>query len=82
MVLLVGALVHVLSLHVTFHTQGFPEEFVTQAASNVATEHAPLFIHPEPVVIQFDKNPEQAVFVVIVLGALAHVLSTHAVPFQ
>lgn len=62
--------------------QGLPEEFLTQAASDVATEHAPLFTHPVPVVIQFGKNPEQAVFVVIVFGALAHVLSTHAVPFQ
>lgn len=82
MLLVVGALAHVLSLHVTFHTQGFPEEFMTQAFYIVATEHAPLLTHPVPVVIQFVKNPEQAVFVVIVFGALAHIFSTHAVPFQ
>jgi len=80
--LLVGALVQVLSLHVTFHTQGLPEEFLEHAASIVATVHAPLVTHPVPVVIQFDMNPEQAVFVVIVLGALEQILSTHAVPFQ
>jgi hypothetical protein len=28
------------------------------------------------------RNPEQAVFVVKVLGAFEHVLSTQAVPFQ
>jgi len=32
--------------------------------------------------MQVDKNPEQAEFVVKVLGALAQVLSTQAVPFQ
>ena len=77
-----GALAHVLSLHVTFQTQALPEEFVTQAFYVVATEHAPLVTHPVPVVIQVGKKPAQAVFVVIVFGALEHVLSTHAVPFQ
>jgi hypothetical protein len=32
--------------------------------------------------MQVERNPEQAEFVVKVLGALAQVLSTHAVPFQ
>lgn len=56
-VLVAGALTQVLSLHVVFHTQAFPEEFLSHAAYTVATEHEPLLIHPVPVVIQVLKKP-------------------------
>jgi len=48
----------------------------------VAEAHVVLVTHPVPVVMHVVRNPEQAVLVVRVLGALAQVLSTQAVPFQ
>lgn len=52
-----GALAQVLSLHVVFHIQAPPVEFLSHAAYTVATEQAPLVIHPVPVVIQVLKYP-------------------------
>ena len=48
----------------------------------MADEQVVLVTQPLPVVMQDERNPEQAVLVVKVLGAFAQVLSTHAVPFQ
>jgi hypothetical protein len=77
-----GAYAHVFSLHVVSQMHVVPVALLTQAAEIVAEEHVVFVTHPAPVVMQVVKNPEQAELVVKVLGALAQVLSTHAVLFQ
>jgi len=62
--------------------QSTAELFLTQASLNVATAHAPFGIHPPPDLVMHPfagvgAKPIHAVLVVIDVGALEQVFSTH-----
>lgn len=77
-----GEFEHVFSLQVVSQMQSYPKLFLIQASLNVAVEQ-PLFgIHPPPDLVIHPlagkgANPLHAMLVVIDVGALAQVFSTH-----